>query len=301
MEPARNPTIPYSVMLGWMKEILSEYSDKITVRQLYYQLVARQKISNNLSYYQKVSRDITTARENGDIEPDVIEDRGRESTDGDYWLDQTGEEFIQYRISSLQKVYQNYDYPRWIDQPNYVEVWCEKQALQRIVEEIAGKYGVIASVGKGFTSFTHAYNTAQRFLEQQDTGKDCKLLYFGDFDPSGEEMVSDLLDRVQRYGADEVTIQKCALTRQQVIDYNLPSDFAKSGDPRSKKFIEKNGNICVELDALRPDLLQSMIDTAIQTSIDPQIWNDNIANHERERAKIKTWCEQISLADVGGL
>ena len=296
----RNPTIPYAQMLQWMQEILSEYSDKITVRQLYYQLVARQKIGNNLSYYQKVSRDITTARENGDIEPNVIEDRGRESTDGDYWYDDTAEEFIQDKISSFNDYYLYYNYPRWIDQPNYVEVWCEKQALQRIVEDIARKYGVVASVGKGFTSFTHAYNTARRFHKQQDLGKDCKLLYFGDFDPSGEEMVSDLLDRVQRYGADDVTIEKCALTRSQVLEYNLPSDFAKAGDTRSKKFIEKNGNICVELDALRPDVLRSMIDTAIQTSINPQIWKDNIANHERERAKIKTWCEQISLADVGG-
>lgn len=298
---ARNPTISYKIMLGWMQEILAEYSEPITLRQLYYQLVARQKIGNNDGYYKKTSRDLTTARENGDIDPSKIEDRGRESSDGDYWNDRTAEEFIQVSIRSLSRKYLDYDFPRWVGQPNYVEVWCEKDALRRIMEEIAGKYGVVVSVGKGFTSFTHANDTTQRFVEQQDLGKDCKLLYFGDFDPSGEDMVRDLIGRIHEYGADEVTIQKCALTKAQVIEYNLPSDYAKAGDPRSKKFIEKNGNICVELDALRPDLLRSMIDTAIQTSINPQIWNDNIDSHERERAKIKTWCEQISLADVGGL
>ena len=299
----RNATIPYATMLQWMKEILSEYSDPLTVRQLYYQLVSRQKIGNKQTYYQKVSRDITTARENGEIDPDRIEDRGREASEGDYWIDQDAEAFIQDQIRFLNDKYLWYNYPKWVNQPNYIEVWCEKQALQRIVSDIASQYGVISCVAKGFSSFTFAHDAARRFYHKQEKGKSCKILYFGDFDPSGEDMVRDLLERIHRYGAENVTIEKCALTKDQVIEFNLPSDPVKSGtpekrgDPRAAKFIQKYGDMCVELDALPPDILRSLIDAAIRTSINWDIWSKNHADHEAERSQIKDWCKRITITD----
>jgi hypothetical protein len=296
---SRNKTIPYTTMLMWMKEILSEYREPLTVRQLYYQLVSRQKIGNSQTYYQKVSRDITTARESGEINPNKIEDRGRESSDGDYWQNKDATTFIQDLISAVKSQYSAYQYPKWINQPNYVEVWCEKQALQRIVAEIASKYGVVSCVAKGFSSFTFVNDAAHRFSEQTRKGKTCKILYFGDFDPSGEEMVRDLIERIQRYGAESVTIEKCALTKEQVIKYNLPSDPTKKTDPRSAKFVDKYGDICVELDSLRPDVLRSMIDGAIKTSINWDIWQKNHAEHELERTKIKTWCESMTVSVPG--
>ena len=109
---SRNKTIPYTTMLMWMKEILSEYREPLTVRQLYYQLVSRQKIGNSQTYYQKVSRDITTARESGEINPNKIEDRGRESSDGDYWQNKDATTFIQDLISAVKSQYSAYQYPK---------------------------------------------------------------------------------------------------------------------------------------------------------------------------------------------
>jgi hypothetical protein len=295
----RNKTIPYTTMLLWMKEILSEYREPLTVRQLYYQLVSRQKIGNSQTYYQKVSRDITTARESREIDPDTIEDRGRESSEGDYWKDRDASGFIQDLISSVKSQYYNYQYPKWINQPNYIEVWCEKQALQRIVSEIAGKYGVVSCVAKGFSSFTFVNDASRRFSNKICKGKTCKILYFGDFDPSGEDMVRDLIERIHRYGAEDVAIEKCALTKEQVIHYNLPSDPTKKTDPRAAKFVDRYGDICVELDSLRPDVLRSMIDAAIKSSINWDIWQKNHAEHELERTKIKTWCESMTVSVTG--
>lgn len=260
----RNAIIRYETMLQWMREVLAEYSGALTVRQLYYRLVAAQKIPNVLAMYQKVSRDLTLAREKGDIDPSKIEDRSRSQTDGDVEDDKTGAEFIQDLISAIKGQHYAYKYPVWADQPKYVEVWVEKQALQRIFEDIAARWNVVTAVAKGFSSFSQINDAAKRFSEHED--QDCEILYFGDFDPSGECMVGDVLNRIQQYGASDVTIKKIALTHQQVQDLHLPSDFAKTGDTRSKGFIAKYGNVCVELDALPPNLLKDEIAGAITSS-----------------------------------
>jgi hypothetical protein len=292
---ARNPTIKYDRMLAWMQEILAEYADPITVRQLYYQLVARQLIGNNKNYYQKVSRDITTAREDGDINPNKIEDRGREASEGDYWRDANANEYIESVKRSIANAGWNYEYPKWVGQPNYVEVWCEKQALERIVSDIASKYGVVSCIGKGFSSFTLVNDAAKRFRSKSENHT-CKILYFGDFDPSGEDMARDLLDRINRYGAPKVVVEKIALTRKQVIDNNLPFDATKPGDTRTEKFVEKNGDMCVELDSLPPNMLRSLIDTSINSCIHPDLWKSNISYHEAEREKIHAWCNSLEGA-----
>jgi hypothetical protein len=51
---------------------------KLTVRQLYYQCVARGWIENNEREYQKIIRLLTDARGAGLFDWDAIEDRGRE-------------------------------------------------------------------------------------------------------------------------------------------------------------------------------------------------------------------------------
>jgi hypothetical protein len=290
----RAEDIPYETMLDWMQTVLSEYLDPITIRQLFYQLVTRQLLDNSDGRYKKVSRDCTEARETGEIDPAKIEDRGRASSDGDYPVDINGTQFIQNQLNFLANKYSIYQYPKWTGQPNYVEVWVEKQALQRIFDDVAGRYGVVSSAGKGFTSFTHAHNTAQRFAKQLDAGKTCKLLYFGDFDPSGEAMVSDLIARIEKYGAEGVTIEKIALTKQQVLDWNLPYDFAKVKDSRAAKFIAANGNMCVELDAIPPNKLRSLIETAIKTNVNYEIFDENVRKHEAERAVIKEWCASVT-------
>jgi hypothetical protein len=64
-----------------LSEIASEYLAvglRLTVRQLYYQCVARVLIENNEREYQKIIRLLTDAREAGFFDWDAIEDRGRE-------------------------------------------------------------------------------------------------------------------------------------------------------------------------------------------------------------------------------
>jgi hypothetical protein len=109
-------------------------------------------------------------------------------------------------------------------------------------------------------------------------------------------MVSDLIERINRYGAEDVVIEKVSLTKKQVVDWKLPYDFAKVGDSRSKKFIEVNGDMCVELDAVPPDALRELIKDAILKNIDVDIWQKNREFHEEERAKIRKWCQGLTVS-----
>jgi hypothetical protein len=286
--------ITYNQMLAWMQSIFADYNEAITVRQLYYQYVSRQFLPNSSGTYKKVSRDCTTARELGHVPADAIEDRNREAVGGDQEYDDSSEKFIEDAISNVKNRWMLYSYPSWVNQPKYIEVWVEKAALQSIVQDVCRGYRVRSCAAKGFSSFTFAHDAAERFAEQSD--KECKILYFGDFDPSGECMVSDLIERINRYGAEDVVIEKVSLTKKQVVDWKLPYDFAKVGDSRSKKFIEVNGDMCVELDAVPPDALRELIKDAILKNIDVDIWQKNREFHEEERAKIRKWCQGLTVS-----
>jgi hypothetical protein len=93
------------------------------------------------------------------------------------------------------------------------------------------------------------------------------LLYLGDHDPSGEDMVRSLRERLAFFGCNPKII-KCALTLEDVKEYNLPPDLAKKTDTRRAAFVEKYGDACVELDALPAAVLQTRLKNDIETRFD---------------------------------
>lgn len=253
-------------------EILEEYHP-MTVRQVYYQLVSRQVIENNRSRYQAVSNALVDARLEGTIPWDWIEDRLRKphSSDGSYDNLADFAKYIQY--------YYARDF--WQTQSSQLEVWVEKDALSGVFSDALSRYRVTYNVGRGFDGWSSIYNASQRYGD----GENVTVLYFGDFDPSGEEMVTSLRKRLSELGSNPEII-KVSLTKDEVLRYNLPHDFTKDTDTRSKKFIEKNGDMAVELDALPADVLQARIVEEVEKYVDLAAL-DAIKEVERqERAKL---------------
>jgi hypothetical protein len=64
--------------------------------------------------------------------------------------------------------------------------------------------------------------------------------------------------------------ERCALTLAQVESYNLPRnpDALKETDTRARKYMEQFGDLAVELDALRPDDLQAVVEGCIRARLD---------------------------------
>lgn len=175
-------------------EVIKAYQEmeiKLTLRQLYYQLVAKDIIPNRLSEYKKLTALITDARYGGYISWDAIEDRMRKPRKALDWKS------IPDGVNTLLGQYRT---EWWRNQDNYVELWCEKDALASVIEPITRDLHVKLSINRGYTSASAIYDAAMRVIDQFEKGKKCTILYLGDHDPSGLDMVRDIQDRI-----DEIT------------------------------------------------------------------------------------------------
>ena len=235
------------------KVILAE-QNPMTVRQVYYQLVSRQVIENSKAQYGAVSRALVWARKKGSIPWEWIEDRLRRPRGVNMWAN------LPDFAETARRAYRR---DVWDAQNVYFETWLEKDALSGIFEDALEPYGVTLNVGRGYDGWDSIRNAAERFGD----GINKAILYFGDFDPSGEDMVHSLRKRLSFFGC-EPDIIKCALTAEDIERYHLPSDFAKASDTRTAAFVEKFGDVSVELDALPVDALRTRVVTETESRMD---------------------------------
>ena len=135
---------------------------RMTLRQLYYQLVSQDIIPNRQSEYAKLSTLLTEARMYGLIDWNFIEDRTRVPKRHGQWDD------INDIVQSAIKQYRR---DRWNDQDNYLEVWVEKDALSGVLLPITEKYHVHLMVNRGYSSASAMHESALRFIEQEENDK----------------------------------------------------------------------------------------------------------------------------------
>jgi hypothetical protein len=236
------------------KRILAEYHP-MTLRQIFYQLVAIMLIENTVNRYKSLSTALVKARKEGIIPWDWMEDRLRKPRVPLMFDDLSD---FAYSAADL------YRRDVWTDQPEYFETWLEKDALSGFFEETLDEYGVCLNVGRGYDGWDSIHKAAiKRFKNRGQV----TILYFGDFDPSGKDMPRSLLKRINSFGVNARLVE-CALNREDIERYNLPPAMAKKTDSRAKKFIAKNGDISVELDAMRTDLLIARLRQEVESRMD---------------------------------
>lgn len=261
----------------------------LTVRQLYYQLVARDLIPNAMDVYKRVCTFITDLKYIGLIDWNAIEDRGRPTTRPSQWEDING--LIKSALNS-------YRLPRWDDQDYYIEVYCEKQAMESVLQPIAAKYHVYFGVNKGYSSSSAMYSIAKRVEEQINLDKEVIMLYLGDHDPSGLDMVRDIQKRVCEFLRLEVdndlfNVRQIALNQEQIKLYNPPSNPARITDPRAKWYLKQFGKRSWELDALEPKVLAQITEDAILEYLDEDKYNEWIEREQEEAEKLRKFGESI--------
>lgn len=267
-----------------IESILEEYSSKgikVTVRQLFYQLVARDIIENNLATYQKISRDVTKARYTGLLDWNSIVDNSTFLDISNFY--DNVEELIQAAINS-------YQLNRWEGQENYIEVWCEKDALRSIVLPISKKYQVSLFIPGGRVSTTSIKEAVDRIEYAHNQGKRCKILYLGDHDPCGLDMVlRDIPKRLRLLFKDKVEIIPIALTKKQIEDLNIPTDqITKDKDTNKDWYQDITGTKkCWELDALDPEIIQNLIEEKILDNLDILKFEEIKQIEEQDKQKIE--------------
>jgi len=258
-------------------QIISDYMGqglRLTLRQLYYQLVTRNAILNTEREYKNLSKLISDARLTGVMDWDAIEDRVR--------VPRKHPEFRDLPDLVEAALY-SYRLPRWKDQEEYAELWVEKDALAGVLEPLSREYHVTLMVNRGYSSQSAMYEASKRFLK---SGKPGILFYLGDHDPSGEDMVRDIGDRLTTFGA-EVKVIKLALTMPQVEQYDPPPNPAKMSDPRAEGYVARHGDESWEVDALPPNVLADIIREAFVEIVDQDVMDEVIAREERDKADLR--------------
>jgi hypothetical protein len=253
--------------------ILTEYAKQgfvITVRQLYYQFVARDLIPNNQKEYKKIVRIISDARLMGLIDWDLIVDRTRGLRSLPSWRSPQ---------DILQDAADQFRIDKWARQPHRVEVWIEKDALVGVIERICASLQVPYFSCRGYGSQSEMWGASVRLLRHARRGQHPVVLHLGDHDPSGLDMSRDILDRMDTFGCD-LTLKRIALNMDQVEEYEPPPNFAKESDSRFPEYVGRFGEDCWELDALEPSVIAELIESWTLDFRDQALWEDAVAHEE---------------------
>lgn len=276
----RNGTLKLIETCNSIIETYQSMGYDLTLRQLYYQLVARDLIPNKVTEYDKLGDVVSNARLAGLIDWDAIVDRTRTLK---------GTPHLSGPEEAVVEAARGFYIDKWADQPYRVEVWIEKEALAGIFSRVAARNDIDYFSCRGYASQTAMYDAAKRLAYYRDLGQTPVILHFGDHDPSGIDMTRDIRERLEMFLYGEaVEVDRLALNMDQVRKYNPPPNPAKESDSRAGGYIRMYGHSSWELDALDPDTLAGLVDEAIAEFRDEVLWQAAVAREKRERDTLKT-------------
>ncbi len=281
----RTPHKPQAKTLRLFEQILSVTDDypRMTVRQLFYQMVVRGYVEKTERAYNRVADATVKMRRSKLLPYSKIADGGRVRRRQQGWGsvgDLLGAAEASFRL----------DY--WAHQPEMVEIWCEKDALAGVIMPVTDRYGVTFVALKGFGSLSIASESGE---ELRRDGKPVTVYYFGDHDPSGWAVSQAIEEELRDHLGDLLRFVRLGLDPGDVAAHHLPTRPPKLGDGRLAAFVEAFGSAdCVELDALPPDVLTGWVKGAIDHHIDRDSW----ARVERaEAAQLSSLSDFIATFD----
>lgn len=275
-------------LINLVNGVIREYSAQgyeLTLRQAYYQLVARGYIPNNERSYKNIGALINDGRLAGLIDWNAITDRTRNIRANSHWDDPAE------IISSASRQFM---LDKWEDQPVYVEVWVEKDALVDVVGKACRSLDVPYFSCRGYTSQSEMWTAAQRFISQGHR-EDRVIIHLGDHDPSGIDMTRDIQERLDMFGAD-VFVSRIALTMEQIDDYNPPPNPAKITDSRCAKYIKEYGHESWELDALEPGVITKLITEHVTSYRDDSLYRRASQEESKGKKELQMLCSNYDRA-----
>lgn len=256
----------------------------MTVRQVFYRLVSTGVIpKSEAAYKNTIVRLLTEMRLDGTVPYGAIADESRRIR-------------RPYTCSDLEDALldtaEQYRRQLWHNQPVYVQVWLEKDALAGVLYTITEEWDVPLLVTKGYPSITFLHMAAMEIFR---AAKPTFLYYFGDHDPSGEDIPRNVEARLRQFlrqsgSAFDVTFEKVAVTAEQIEAWDLPTRPTKSTDTRSRGFVGES----VEVDALPPEQLHDLARECIEGHID----RDRLAVLQAAETSEREILERLAGRDV---
>ena len=280
---------------GWIVSGHRRFSD----RQIHYALLndpplkhasnPRSRYDNTARSYNNLTELLTRARINGIIPWQAIADETRPVS---IWRTfETPQRFIGNKLAEFLKGY-------WRNlqqgQPNHIEIIGEKNTVSSILKPVAMKYCIPLTITRGFCSLPPRKAIADRF-----TRSGCEklvLLIASDFDPLGEEIFQSFARSMRDdFGIKTVRPIKFALNAQQAKRFDLPPAIpVKTTSANFRKFVKKHGGFGWELEALAPEMLQELLEEAINSVIDMEALNSEVDAEREDAAFLQAVRSQVS-------
>lgn len=272
----RQARIDWGHVLAEAVLIVESYSSGVTLRQLHYRLVAAQLIPNTQTAYKGLSSRTAEARRRGTFPPLV--DRVRAIQCAPWWRDPA---------DALEAITRQYRRDRTEGQAHTIFIGIEKAGLLNQFDAWFGHLGIPVIALGGYSSQTFCDEVAEDVRSQ---GRPAVLLYAGDFDPSGEDIDRDFVERSDCWEH----VERVALNADQVLEYDLPPALGKATDSRAQQFVERHGELVqVELDALAPDTLRDLVADALSGWWRTSAYDATISQERQERDALRALQGQV--------
>lgn len=274
-------------MIGQANTIIEEYQARgytLTLRQLYYQHVARGLLGNVQGNYSKLGGLISDGRLAGLISWTAIEDRTR-NLQGLNTYSAPGQ-----LIATAQK---DYRLDLWADQPVRPEVWVEKEALVDVVARICNELRVDFFACRGYVSQSEQWRAGRRLANYVRKGQRPIVFHLGDHDPSGIDMTRDNQERLSLFAGVQVQVVRLALNREQITRYNPPPNPAKVTDSRFEGYRQIHGDESWELDALDPQVIHDLIENAVLRLRDSTLWDAALLQEVADKELLASYIEEM--------
>ncbi|KIN72566.1 hypothetical protein [Sulfitobacter guttiformis] len=277
-----NPMAKTQILLDQAQLVLDEYRQywPLTIRQIFYRMVGAHGYDKSEAAYNRLCHHLANARRARIIPFDAIRDDGVTTYRRDHFDDR--DDFL----SHVRRMGERYTRNKLSAQDIHIEVWCEAAGMLPQIDDVAAPYSVKAYSSGGFDSLTAKKDLADRIVRVE---KPAIILHLGDCDPSGEDIFNAVAEDVtafveadRRHGLVTVEFHRIALTKQQVVEYDLPTAPAKSTDTRSKNW---EGGTC-QLEALPPNVIAEILKTALWKHIDPEQYLADVEAQKVDREAI---------------
>jgi hypothetical protein len=261
--------------IALINSILAEYDAEgydLTLRQLYYQLVARGYIENSERSYKRTGDLLNNARLAGLVDWEMITDRGRNTIFPPHWDNPA--EIVKAAAAQ-------FSIDKWENQDYHIEVMVEKQALEGVLIPVCQKLDIRFTANKGYSSSSTMYEIGKRLLDKYGDHQ-ILILYLGDHDPSGIDMTRDVEDRLRMFAdTNDIEVVRLALNWDQIEQWQPPENPAKETDARFAQYRARYGESSWELDAIEPRVLADLVKEAVYKYRDVDKWDEEI-NRERK-------------------
>lgn len=149
--------------------------------------------------------------------------------------------------------------------PVHMELLTEKK--RELVDIVAAEYWVNVQNGVGQLTYEPVYSLLKRAIEDSE-GRPIRLFYLSDFDVRGEmtmpvgvaRLIEWMLYELPEFQGLDIRLKKLILTKDQVEEYDLPSNLGKENDTMLPRWKEMYGDRLCELDAIDTLFATTMVE-----------------------------------------